>query len=85
MTIVFGDVDPEDSWDAADPLAEKLGILIRWAISVLIEHTYNGRTARVLHRAHEARTRADGLQADNLTAVEAATLDLVIFALREIR
>jgi len=85
MSIVFGDIDPEDEWDADDPRAVKLGVLIRWALSVLIEHAYEGETLRVLHRAGEARARADALQADDLSAVDAATIALIIFALAAIK
>ena len=30
----FGDIDPEDEWDAGDPIAEKLDIIRRAIISI---------------------------------------------------
>lgn len=80
MPFEFGDIDPEDSWDDADPLQFKLGVLIRWAVSVRLEHLY-GETPRVMARAAEARAHAHALQGDHLRVVEAATLDLIILAL----
>lgn len=45
----FGDVDPEDAWDAGDAQAVKLALLARIVASILDELAARGDTPR--HRA----------------------------------
>jgi hypothetical protein len=46
---VFGDVDPEDAWDAGDRVAVKLVLLAAIVASILDELAAHGDTVR--HRA----------------------------------
>jgi len=81
---VFGDDDPEDAWDASDPAPIKVAILIRWAWSVLLEHTYQPGP-RPLKRAAACRHEAQALEGDDgLDATQLAALALVVWALREL-
>lgn len=57
---MFGDFDPEDAYDASDPLAERLAVLERWVPSVVAEFGRDGSTTRVHARTSDALTRVDG-------------------------
>lgn len=48
--IPFGDDDPEDAWDASDPLLMRLAVLERWVPSIAAEAVSRGRTLRVRAR-----------------------------------
>lgn len=74
MTIAFGDVDPEDAWDAADPLPVKLELLVRWVGSVLDERA-GGASPRNTHRAHEARVEVEAMR---MRRVELTTYQLAV-------
>jgi len=49
---MFGDDDPEDAWDAGDPVDVKVAILERWVPSIVLErmtpHNHPRVVARVL-------------------------------------
>lgn len=46
----FGDLDPEDAWDAADSRPEKLGLLVRILVSIAVERLGSHDHQRVLTR-----------------------------------
>jgi hypothetical protein len=43
---MFGDDDPEDGWDAGDPVHVKVAILVSVLRHVAAEHATRGATAR---------------------------------------
>lgn len=82
---MFRDHDPEDAWDAADPVQVKLDVLVRWVASILVEHAYDGATPRVHVRAGDALdaiAELDGL--DLLTEQQTALLAVLTVALRTV-
>jgi len=80
----FGDVDPEDGWDASDPFADKVAILIRMVASITAEHaTPSHNHARVLVRLGFATGAVESLRkhAHRRDRPILDALDLVFFYL----
>jgi hypothetical protein len=55
---VFGDYDPDDAWDASDPVDEQLRILAQ-RIAWLVDHREDlaGRVRRITDDIHRLRER----------------------------
>lgn len=76
----FGDADPEDEWDAADPFGAKVAVLIRMVLSIANEHHTAGHNhARVLVRLGFAEAAVEGLRA-NVTDTDRPILDALALA-----
>lgn len=52
--LVFGDDDPEDAWDASDPVRDKVAVLQRWVPSVEAEVNAGDLRNRARFRALDA-------------------------------
>ena len=76
--MVFGDDDPEDSWDANDSPAVLLGVLVRWVQSIATEIAYPYERIRVLARWVSARQAVDELRRRHASPV---TLDQLVIRL----
>jgi len=61
---VFGDADPEDSWDAGDDVGHKIAILVRILLGVALEHAEPGHNrVRALVRLGFATSAVEELRA----------------------
>ena len=58
---VFGDNDPEDAYDASDPLDVRAMLAGRVIVSIVAERAAAGRTYRVLARIIAARRIVNGI------------------------
>lgn len=61
--VVFGDDDPEDAWDASDPVDAKLDVLDRWLPSIDAELD-GPNTGRAGFRLDQALETIDALGHD---------------------
>jgi hypothetical protein len=61
---VFGDHDPEDAYDAGDPLPIRAGLVLAIANSIAAEKIDTGLTARVAARIDALRRIVDHVLAE---------------------
>lgn len=74
----FGDDDPEDGWDAHDPPAQLLHLLLRWVQSIADEMAGPYDRVRMLARWTAARHACEVLRRRHASPV---TLDQVLHQL----
>jgi hypothetical protein len=76
---LFGDDDPEDAWDEADPVEIKVAILLRMLLHVAMERTDPGHShQRTVVRIAFALGALQRLLALRLKAIESVLIALLI-------
>ena len=60
----FGDDDPDDAYDASDPLEVRAAVAARVLTSIVAESATTGPTVRVLARLAGWRRMVDAITAD---------------------
>jgi hypothetical protein len=58
---MFGDDDPEDAWDASDPIPVKVSIIERWVVSIRMERLGPHSHPRVVERLRLALRSVEGV------------------------